>query len=177
MKKIGIAIGVILLLMVGLYTVDFTQRVISLAETTNYPALCSLVPKINWFNMAYINPELAHSAELTQSDCYIWVALAHKNLHACDMLTGGSPNHCYKAVAEKYSDVSVCQLIDSSSESKGACYGFFAYNQDDIAICERLTEVDTRSSCFHSYNVSLCERMSSPSERENCILSINAHRD
>src|SRR3989344_9274064 len=129
MKKVGVIAGLMMLLLVGfigLRTIDIPERVIDLSVVQNNTRMCFIVSKMDWLSLGY--PTSQPSAD----DCRHTVALAHKNLNACETSSRGGADYCYKSVAEKYNDISVCERIAASSLSKGACYGLFMKTKTDI---------------------------------------------
>ena len=147
MKAIGISVIILVLLAVGLRTIDIVQRVIDLAVSTNNTDVCSVVPRINWLSPKY------PTYQPSRYECYRSVALANKNFRACDLEV--RRNDCYTEIAKKYHDIAVCAQIEdnsaTSSASRGACYGSFMKDLDDIRVCEALNGQSTRSACFFYY--------------------------
>lgn len=103
-----------------LINIDFAKHTANMAANRNNPELCKIVPTLNQFRLAYMSPRTS------TYDCYLKVALAHKNLEACKLSGRINGDRCYEKVAKKFEDKSICEYINPTlTAMKDDCYEHF----------------------------------------------------
>jgi len=100
---------------------------------------------------------------------------------SCSALSGSDQDHCYKFVAEKRGDPSICAKIkgvgDAGIAPKAQCYEDIAVASKDITVCEMINDISMISTDPNRCSVrvvrtagnkALCGQLKDPDTRTHC---------
>ena len=117
------------------------------------------------------------------SNYYDQKALATSNSDLCANVRNViKRNDCYKTIAIKNNDSSLCDKMEGSNEVKGLeyldyykneCYSTIGYNKKDSSYCDKLSSSAAKDDCYNTARISsqdltVCDKIQSQEKKDNC---------
>lgn len=102
--------------------------------------------------------------------CIEGLAAKNKNPSLCQEVSKDIRPSCYAIVAAAKNDMNVCA---DAGTSKDKCYSEYAKNKQDIAACDKITDVNNKDYCYYDiFNIvgdpTICDKMMNAGQKNGC---------
>lgn len=122
--------------------------------------------------------------------CYVWVAIAKKDLEICrkaEIIADGGPYNtltilrsCYEDVAEVSGDLSICNLLPNemyAPYNKVHCIKKVAIASENENICENILDQEQKNECYKDVAVkksdkSICGKIDNKEKKYQCEIFV-----
>jgi len=115
--------------------------------------------------------------------CYIDVAVKTKNIPICSILqsTNQIKLQCYKQIAEKYNEPSICENVPGDNGGEitliDFCYQSYSIDLNNLSTCNLIKNYEMKGGCFSKVALALndpeiCENIQDEIKKEICYESL-----
>jgi hypothetical protein len=128
--------------------------------------VCHTSSAFSYRSIPYSGGECVQPAVCKKNRCTYSTLGDVKSVGDCERLWPGDPDTCYRDLAIKLDDLSLCDKLTSELYPKSECYSqvytSLAYKLKDVNMCYKITEIGFKGDCYigvakRTKNSSICE--------------------